>query len=95
MSSLRVLERLLTLKCRDAATILSATLDGEVSRSDRWAMRLHMMVCSACRLYRRQTLLLRELLRELSGRLETGASRGGEHLSEGAKQRLREMLEQA
>jgi hypothetical protein len=43
--------KLLTLRCREAAALLSAAQDGELSRMDRWALRGHLLICGPCRRY--------------------------------------------
>ncbi len=50
------------LKCRDLVEHTDALLAGELSRRQRWAVRLHLLVCHHCRRYVRQ---FRDLLRSI------------------------------
>jgi hypothetical protein len=87
------LVKLLTLRCREATALLSASQDGELGRLDRWALRLHLLICAPCRRYRRQ---LRKLARVIDGvvkRLEGDGRLPGVRLADEARRRLRELIE--
>ncbi len=59
------------LRCRDVADLASDYVDGDLRRSRRLAVRLHLTICRLCRRYVRQ---LRETVRLLRGlRRETEA----------------------
>ncbi len=82
--------KLLTLKCREAAELMSRSMDGDLTSVDRWALRLHMMVCAACRTYRRQVESVRRALKEAAGRLENdGPLPGPAALPDELRERLR------
>ena len=85
--------KILTLKCREAAELTSASMDGDLTRADRWALRLHLMVCTACRRYRRQLRALRQFLERATRQLESGGDLPGPPLPEGLRQRLRGTFE--
>ena len=51
------------LKCSDVARILSHGLDAELPPAQRARLRLHMVVCDACRNVEQQFGLLRRLVR--------------------------------
>ena len=40
--------------CREAVRLASLAIDGPLPFNSRLALRLHLMICSACRAYRRQ-----------------------------------------
>jgi hypothetical protein len=63
MRRLLTLWWLLNVPCREAAQLVSESLDRELTRAERWAVQLHMLYCIACRRYRRQVFLLRSALR--------------------------------
>jgi len=58
------------LNCRQATEKASALLDGELTRSERWALRLHLMICHHCRRYLRQLRLTLGAVRRLAGAAE-------------------------
>ena len=51
------------LSCSDATQRMSEGLDRRLPWKARMALRLHVMMCSACRRYRRQVLGIEALLR--------------------------------
>ena len=88
----RAISMLLTLKCREAAELLSRSMDGELSGAERWALRLHMGVCAACRRYRRQISSLREMLQDAQTRAEDG-SLPGPPLPQQLREKLRALTD--
>lgn len=58
---LRTLQ-LLQRPCRDMSGLISASLDRELTRPERVAVRVHTLYCGACRRFRRQVELIRALL---------------------------------
>jgi predicted anti-sigma-YlaC factor YlaD len=52
------------LTCKEVARILSDGLDAEMAPPERARLRLHMMVCEACRNVEQQFDLLRRLVRK-------------------------------
>jgi predicted anti-sigma-YlaC factor YlaD len=55
--------RVLTLSCSETARLLSASRDHDLPRAERLAMRLHLIICKACRRYERQLALIEEAIR--------------------------------
>jgi predicted anti-sigma-YlaC factor YlaD len=53
------------LKCRDVAEQASGYIDHELSWRGRLAVRLHLLMCRACREYVRQLSLVARTLRHL------------------------------
>ena len=49
--------------CREAARLSSEALDHPLSLRNRIELRTHMLVCGACRAYRRQLVQLDTLVR--------------------------------
>lgn len=82
--------------CKDASRAMSAERDRELSLFERVSLMGHLVVCSACRLYRRQIALLDRWCRT-AGLSEPTASEapGGESLSAESRERLRQRVEQA
>ena len=54
------LKSLLAMTCCEASRLLEAE-SHELSRCQRWGLRLHLLVCRACRRYRAQLKFLREV----------------------------------
>jgi hypothetical protein len=83
--------RLLNRPCRDMTALISQSQDRRLSRSERWALRLHVLYCRACRRFGRQIRLLRDTLQRLAeadNSLETGTA----GLSPEARNRIRDHL---
>jgi predicted anti-sigma-YlaC factor YlaD len=52
------------LTCKQVARILSDGLDAEMAPAERNRVRLHMVICEACRNVEQQFDLLRKLVRK-------------------------------
>jgi len=52
------------LTCKDVARILSDGQDADMAPAERARLRLHMVVCSACRNVEQQFDMLRRLVRK-------------------------------
>lgn len=76
--------------CREASRLVSESLDHPLSLRQRIEMRSHMLVCSACRAYRRQLVVI-DLL--MQGRAAALADQGG-GLSPAARDRVQQALRQ-
>jgi len=55
--------------CREVTGRLSEELDSPSARRRPWRVRMHLMVCSACRLYERQIRWIRASMRTVAERL--------------------------
>ena len=53
---------LLQLSCCEASRLASEALDRELTRRERWALRIHTFLCYACRRFAAQVRLLRKAL---------------------------------
>ncbi len=96
--------RLLNGPCREIAALVSTEMDAELPRSQRWAVRLHLLYCGACRSYRRHLHLLRQLLRLLAEQVHSvappapapaeagGQAHSAPTLSAEARQRIKRAL---
>ncbi|MGM0594769.1 MAG: zf-HC2 domain-containing protein [Pseudomonadota bacterium] len=62
-----VRQRIDMLTCKHATKLISRQQDGPVPLHKRVALRLHLMMCSGCRNYRRQIRFLRRALHRLGG----------------------------
>lgn len=53
------------MSCDGDTDLFSASMDTDLSRLDRFAVRLHATFCKGCRRYRKQVLQLRQMLRSI------------------------------
>lgn len=81
--------KLLNLNCRQASRLVSDGMDRQLTRMERVGLRLHLIICSACRAWRRQLLFIRRAIRQRPQADEQIDGR----LSAEARQRIREALE--
>jgi hypothetical protein len=72
--------------------LASESLDRDLSRLERVALRLHLLYCSGCRRYARQITLLREAMRRLLNRLESGEPLPGAALPDDVRERIKHAL---
>jgi predicted anti-sigma-YlaC factor YlaD len=86
--------RWLNLPCREYARLSSEALDRPLTRSERWALRIHLISCLACRRYARQIAFLRAALAHLSTHVDHDDLLPGPELPAEARQRIRHLLEQ-
>ncbi len=57
---------ILFLSCRESARLLSEDGGRPFSRAERWALRLHLVLCRRCRRFRRALRVLRALTNRLT-----------------------------
>ena len=89
------LRRLLKLTCEESTQLVSQSLDVRLPPLERVAVRLHALYCSGCRNYRRQLLMIRQLVREMSDPGATEAPAQAASLSPEARVRITGALRRA
>lgn len=57
----------LKASCKEVHRLTSEGLDRELSLAERARVRMHLMVCVACRNFDSQMQLIRQAMRRLSG----------------------------
>lgn len=79
------------LSCKQVTRLVSEGLDRDLPLDRRLAVRLHVLLCGACRAYRRQVILLNALV---CRRFSRGSARlpGGPSLSAEARERIQASL---
>lgn len=89
------LRLILFARCEEASEIASAALDRELTSSERWALRLHTLVCKPCRHLVRQLKALRAMM--LSAPIHEREKLSGTiaHLSTERRRQLKQMLADA
>jgi hypothetical protein len=91
MKIVSALNMLLTMSCDQASRLLSDGQDQPLCLTERTALRLHLYICRACRRYRRQLRILRDLI----DRWRKKCSRddfGSDELSDEQRNRIRKAL---
>jgi hypothetical protein len=83
---------LLNLPCEGMTRLASESLDRELTRGERAALRLHTFYCLACRRFLRQLTLIDHALRGLTARLETGEPIKGPGLPDEIRAKIKRAL---
>lgn len=58
--------RILTLTCDESSQLMSQKQETQLSRTERWALGLHLLICKSCRKYEKQLKKLRAILRKIA-----------------------------
>ncbi len=85
-------ERILMLSCKDVTQLISESMDHSLPLGKRIGVRIHLLMCRFCERYERQLLLIRETVRRLAAVEETPEGLFLGHLSEDARERIRQSL---
>ena len=93
MTKLIRIWRLLNIPCEEVVRLVSESLDHDLSRGERFALKPHLIYCKACRRYRRQIAAMREAVREYVDRIEPSDSLSPVTLSAEARQRMQRALD--
>lgn len=92
MRRLLAIWRLLNLPCEGMSRLASESLDRDLGRAERFALRLHLLYCSACRRYRRQLEHLRCAMRRLARTIEADESSPVPGLPDDIRERIKRAL---
>ncbi len=92
MSRPRGLWKLLNLPCEEMARLASESLDRDLGRLERLALRSHIVYCAACRRYLSQLKHMRVALKQLAERLQTDDPLPGPGLPDDARERIKRTL---
>ena len=79
------------LSCKETTVIVSQSLDRKLSLRERINVKLHLLICNACRRMVKQMKLIRALSRRHHTPVDSGTEL--QHLSEAATTRIRERLD--
>ncbi len=79
------------LSCQEASRLASEGLDRKLPSLQRWRLRLHLLLCSACRAYKREIEGIHRLIR---ARFTEGQRTHGEgsSLSDASRERIKRRL---
>lgn len=83
---------LLGLSCREASRLISESLDRELTRRERWSLRIHTFICTACQRFARQTRLMRDVLTNMPAALRETWSDGAAKLSDERSAQIKRLL---
>jgi hypothetical protein len=83
------------LSCEEASRLASAALDRDLSRSERWGLRLHTLICGSCRRMQRQLDVLRRLATSMPESARQQIRDAMPHLSADRKQQVKRLLSDA
>jgi len=83
------------LSCKDTTVMVSQSLDRKLTLRERLGVKLHLMICVACRRMVKQMQLLSTLAQHYSTLENDESSREQQHLSKEAGDRIRERLRNA
>jgi hypothetical protein len=75
--------------CRDATRLASTAIDRPLSFPRRLELRLHLLYCAGCRVYRRQIIAIDRLIRSRTAAIENDSEI---HLDAEARKRIAEAL---
>ncbi len=92
MSRPRSFWNLLNLPCEEMARLASESLDRDLGRLERLALRSHLLYCAACRRYMSQLKRMRVALKQLGSRLQTDDPFLGPGLPDDARERIKRSL---
>ena len=86
---------MLTCKCEQASYFASESLDRPLSFSERWAGRLHDMVCRNCRRVTRQLRWLHRVLAQMPADIRRNLVQQASRLSPSGRRRIKARLRAA
>jgi hypothetical protein len=78
----------MSVSCRRASELISQSMDRALSRRERFALGLHLLICTYCCRFRDQLRLLRRLMREHFNSSTTEPIAGEWRLSDEARARI-------
>jgi hypothetical protein len=93
--NVRKLRMILSLSCEEASRLTSDALDRELSRSEQWALRLHLFLCHGCRRFNEQLDLMRALLSKSPDSLDRSMSEQLPQPSAHRRQHIKQLLREA
>lgn len=86
---------LLGLSCREASRLISESLDRDLTRRERWSLRLHTLMCTACQRFERQTKLIRDAIACLPDALREKWSDSAAKLSAERRAQIKRLIIEA
>ena len=66
MSLIKKIQMILSLNCRDASILLTQASDHELNTAEKIALRMHVLICRHCRMFKKQLSILNKLFSRFS-----------------------------
>ncbi len=82
------LKYILTLRCDEASRLQSDELDRPLTRCERWALRMHEIICRNCYLFHKQLQMIRSAASGSGGEAQDSPG-----LSDSAKAKIQAEME--
>ena len=89
MGQPREIWRLLNLPCQGMTRLASESLDRDLGRVERVALRTHLLICAPCRRYFKQIKILGQTLRRFTTALEADTPTAGPTLPQNVRTRIK------
>jgi hypothetical protein len=86
---------LLSLSCREASRLISESLDRELTRRERWSLRIHTLLCTACQRFAQQSKMIREAVAKMPNALREKWSDSTAKLSAARRTQIKRLLAEA
>ena len=86
---------LVGLSCREASRLISESLDRELTRRERWSLRIHTLLCTACQRFAQQTKMIREAIANMPDTLREKWSDSTAKLSAERRTQIKRLLAEA
>lgn len=94
MNKLSVIS-ILTMNCHEASQLASAELERELAFRERWALKLHSLVCSVCSGFAQQINLIHQAAAQMPTQLRDELFTGTLHLSPSRRAEIKRLLDEA
>jgi hypothetical protein len=78
------------LSCKQASQIISQSLDRPLTMRERFALRLHLLICKYCKRFSQQLQTLRVALRQMTSSIESNSTI---EMPSAAKKRIADTVE--
>jgi len=83
------------MNCKHATKLLSEAQERQLSKSETFGLRFHVLICTACRRFNKQLQFLRTLLTQSSPKILAAVYASDASLSPVRRQKIKTLLIQA
>ena len=89
------LKTVFALHCHEATELASDAVDRPLSTSERWGLRLHILICGPCRQLIRHLRVMRRLARSVPAAWQAKSTSAVARLSAQRRQQIKRLLAEA
>ncbi|MFC1836449.1 zf-HC2 domain-containing protein [Thermodesulfobacteriota bacterium] len=82
------------LSCKEAAKLVSESLDRSLTFRQRLSLRVHLLMCRFCSRFQKQALLIKEAARRMAHEDEDSSAASHMSLSPEARDRIKSTIEE-